>query len=76
MEHILANPEKVAPVRHRAAVPVADLPAAFQQIAAIDGQSARARALLPDLDRRAVWRGARHGVERGRSRRRLIGHSL
>ena len=46
LEHILANPEKVAPVKHRAAVPVADLPAAYQQIAAVDGQSARALCFL------------------------------
>ncbi|MDP3229339.1 MAG: tyrosine-type recombinase/integrase [Acidovorax sp.] len=46
LEHILANPEKVAPVKHRAAVPVVDLPAAYQQIAAVDGQSARALCFL------------------------------
>ena len=46
LEHILANPEKVAPVKHRAAVPVADLPAAYQLIAAVDGQSALALCFL------------------------------
>eukprot|EP01030_Chromulinospumella_sphaerica_P004236 gene4236-4147_t len=46
LEHILANPEKVAPVKHRAAVPVADLPSAYQQIAAVEGQSARALCFL------------------------------
>ena len=58
LEHILANPEKVAPVKHRAAVPVTDLPAAYQQIAAVDGQSARALCFL-------ILTAARSGEVRG-----------
>jgi integrase len=58
LEYILANPEKIAPVKHRAAVPVADLPAVYQQIAAMDGQSARALCFL-------ILTAARSGEVRG-----------
>lgn len=46
LEHILANPKKIAPVEHLAAIPFPDLPAAYQQIAAVRGQSARALRFL------------------------------
>lgn len=58
LEHILANPDKVAPVKHRAAVAVAELPSAYQQIASIDGQSARALCFL-------ILTAARSGEVRG-----------
>ncbi|WP_240939338.1 site-specific integrase [Diaphorobacter sp. HDW4A] len=46
LEHILANPDKVAPVQHHAAIPFGQLPTAFRLIAAIKGQSARALQFL------------------------------
>jgi integrase len=58
LEHLLADPSKVAPVKHHPAVDVADLPTVYQQIAAIDGQSARALCFL-------VLTAARSGEVRG-----------
>lgn len=58
LEHILADPSKVAPVKHHPAVDVADLPAVYRQIAAIEGQSARALCFL-------VLTAARSGEVRG-----------
>lgn len=58
LEHLLANPSKVAPVKHHAAVPVAKLPATYLQIAAIEGQSARALRFL-------ILTAARSGEVRG-----------
>ncbi|UZV40253.1 integrase [Acidovorax phage Acica] len=58
LEHILADPSKVAPVKHHPAVGVSDLPAVYQQIAAIEGQSARALCFL-------VLTAARSGEVRG-----------
>ncbi|MDT0137248.1 phage integrase central domain-containing protein [Acidovorax sp. PRC11] len=58
LEHILADPSKVAPVKHHPAVDVADLPAVYMQISAIDGQSARALCFL-------VLTAARSGEVRG-----------
>lgn len=46
LEHILADPDKVAPVKHHEAVPFAQLPAVYQQIAAVQGQSALALRFL------------------------------
>lgn len=46
LEHILANPKKIAPVEHLAAVPFTDLPAVYLQIAAARGQAARALRFL------------------------------
>ncbi|PIF89777.1 integrase [Acidovorax sp. 62] len=58
LEHILADPDKVAPVKHHEAVPFANLPAVYQQIAAIPGQSARALCFL-------ILTAARSGEVRG-----------
>lgn len=58
LEHILADPGKVAPVKHHAAVPLAKLPAVFQQVAAVHGQSARALCFL-------ILTAARSGEVRG-----------
>lgn len=58
LEHILADPSKLAPVKHLPAVPVADLPTVFRQIAAVPGQSARALAFL-------ILTAARSGEVRG-----------
>lgn len=58
LEHILANPDKLAQVRHHPAVPVAELPAVFQKIAAIRGQAARALCFL-------ILTAARSGEVRG-----------
>ena len=46
LEHILANPEKIAPVKHHEAIPYAKLPIAYQQITTIKGQSSRALCFL------------------------------
>lgn len=58
LEHILADPNKVAPVKHHAAVPFAELPSVYLRIAAIDGQSARALRFL-------ILTAARSGEVRG-----------
>lgn len=58
LEHILADPNKVAPVKHHAAIPLAKLPAAYRTIAAVDGQSARALCFL-------ILTAARSGEVRG-----------
>lgn len=58
LEHILADPLKVAPVKHHPAVDVGDLPAVYRQIAEIDGQSARALCFL-------ILTAARSGEVRG-----------
>lgn len=58
LEHLLADPNKVAPVKHHPAVSVAALPAVYQKIAAIPGQSALALRLL-------ILTGARSGEVRG-----------
>lgn len=58
LEHILANPDRVAPVQHHAAIPFGQLPAGFQLIAAIKGQSARALQFL-------ILTAARSGEVRG-----------
>lgn len=58
LEHILADPGKVAPVRHHAAVPFVLLPSVYQQIAAIPGQSSRALLFL-------ILTAARSGEVRG-----------
>ncbi len=58
LEHLLANPSKVAPVKHHAAVPVAKLPKAYEKIGAVDGQSARALRFL-------ILTAARSGEVRG-----------
>lgn len=58
LEHILADPGKVAPVKHHDAVPFARLPAVYQQIAAVQGQSARALRFL-------ILTAARSGEVRG-----------
>lgn len=46
LEHILANPDKVAPVKHHPAVPFTQLPSVYQQIAAVPTQTARALCFL------------------------------
>ena len=58
LEHILADPDKVAPVKHHPAVPFARLPAVYQQIAAVHGQTARALCFL-------ILTAARSGEVRG-----------
>lgn len=58
LEHILADPNKVAPVQHHAAVPFTQLPGVYQQLAGIDGQSARALRFL-------ILTAARSGEVRG-----------
>lgn len=58
LQHILANPDKVAPVKHHAAVPYKQLPGTYKQIAAIKGQSARALCFV-------ILTGARSGEVRG-----------
>ncbi len=58
LEHILADPSKVAPVKHHPAVDVADLPAVYGQIASVEGQSARALCFL-------ILTAARSGEVRG-----------
>lgn len=58
LEHILADPNKVAPVKHHAAVPFAQLPGLYLRLAAIDGQSARALRFL-------ILTAARSGEVRG-----------
>ncbi len=58
LEHLLAKPSKVSPVKHHPAVPVADLPDVYRAIAAVPGQSARALCLL-------ILTGARSGEVRG-----------
>lgn len=58
LEHILADPNKVAPVKHHAAVPFAQLPAVYLRLAAIEGQSARALRFL-------ILTAARSGEVRG-----------
>jgi len=58
LEHILADPNKVAPVKHHAAVPFAELPGVYLQLSAIEGQSARALRFL-------ILTAARSGEVRG-----------
>ncbi len=58
LEHILADPNKVAPVTHHPAVPFAELPDVYRRLASIDGQSARALRFL-------VLVAARSGEVRG-----------
>ncbi|MGX5664046.1 tyrosine-type recombinase/integrase [Diaphorobacter nitroreducens] len=58
LEHILADPDKVAPVKHHPAVPFARLPAVYQQIATVHGQTARALCFL-------ILTAARSGEVRG-----------
>lgn len=58
LEHILADPDKVAPVKHHEAVPFAQLPAVYQQIASVQGQSALALRFL-------ILTAARSGEVRG-----------
>ncbi|WP_313073232.1 phage integrase central domain-containing protein [Melaminivora sp.] len=58
LEYILANPKKLAPVQHLAAVPLADLPTAYATIAAAYGQSSRALRFL-------ILTAARSGEVRG-----------
>jgi integrase len=58
LEHILADPNKLAPVKHHPAVPVGQLPAAYQKIRLMDGQSARALRFL-------ILTAARSGEVRG-----------
>ncbi|SFE09350.1 tyrosine-type recombinase/integrase [Paracidovorax konjaci] len=58
LEHILADPDKVAPVKHHPAVAVASLPRAYRLISAVDGQSARALCFL-------ILTAARSGEVRG-----------
>lgn len=58
LEHILADPDKVAPVKHHVAVPFAKLPAVYRQIAAVQGQSALALRFL-------ILTAARSGEVRG-----------
>ena len=58
LEHILANPDKVAPVKHHPAVPFTQLPSVYQQIAAVPTQTARALCFL-------ILTAARSGEVRG-----------
>jgi integrase len=58
LEHILADPDKVAPVKHHEAVAFAQLPAVYQQIASVQGQSALALRFL-------ILTAARSGEVRG-----------
>ena len=58
LEHILADPNKLAPVKHHAAVPVAMLPGTYQRLLAMDGQGARALCFL-------ILTAARSGEVRG-----------
>lgn len=58
LEHLLANPSKVTPVKHHPAVPVASLPEVYRAISGVPGQSARALCLL-------ILTGARSGEVRG-----------
>lgn len=58
LEHILADPDKVAPVKHHEAVPFAQLPGVYQQIASVQGQSALALRFL-------ILTAARSGEVRG-----------
>lgn len=58
LEHILADPNKVAPVQHHAAVSFSKLPAVYQKINAVHGQGARALRFL-------ILTAARSGEVRG-----------
>lgn len=58
LQHILADPDKLAPVKHHAAVPVAILPETYQRLLAMEGQSARALRFL-------ILTAARSGEVRG-----------
>jgi integrase len=58
LEHILADPDKVAPVKHHEAVPFTQLPGVYQQIASVQGQSALALRFL-------ILTAARSGEVRG-----------
>ena len=46
LQHILADPEKIAPTKHHPAVPYGDLPAVYQQLYGVKGESARALLFL------------------------------
>ena len=58
LEHILANPTKLAPVKHYGAVPFVELPQFYQRIRGVHGQSAKALQFL-------ILTGARSGEVRG-----------
>ncbi len=58
LEHILADPNKVAPVKHHAAVAFAELPGVYLLLSSLDGQSARALRFL-------ILTAARSGEVRG-----------
>ncbi|OYD48382.1 tyrosine-type recombinase/integrase [Acidovorax kalamii] len=58
LEHILADPNNLAPLKHHAAVPVAMLPGTYQRLLTMDGQSARALCFL-------ILTAARSGEVRG-----------
>ncbi|QMV74990.1 integrase arm-type DNA-binding domain-containing protein [Comamonas piscis] len=58
LQHILADPNKVAPVQHHPAVAYADLPGFYQRLCSIKGESARALQLL-------ILTAARSGEVRG-----------
>lgn len=62
LQHILANPDKVAPVQHHPAVPYGELPAFYQALAAVKGESSRAlRFLILTASRSGEVRGMRWG---------------
>lgn len=62
LEHILADPKKIAPVQHHPAVPFADLPAVYQRICGVKGESARAlQMLILTATRSSELRGMRWG---------------
>jgi len=58
LEHILADPNKLAPVQHHAAVPVAQLPDTYRRLLAMEGTSACALRFL-------ILTEARSGEVRG-----------
>lgn len=62
LEHVLANPNKVAPVQHHPAVPYAALPDFYQRLCNVKGQSARAlQMLILTSTRSGELRGMRWG---------------
>ncbi|MFG5777684.1 tyrosine-type recombinase/integrase [Comamonas sp. J-3] len=62
LQHILANPDKLAPVKHHPAVPYVELPAFYQRLPAIKGESARAlQFLILTTSRSGEVRGMRWG---------------
>jgi len=58
LEYILANPKKIAPVRHLAAIPFTSMRTVYLTISAVQGQSARALRFL-------ILTAARSGEVRG-----------